>query len=84
MMLTAISQVGPKSDDIIAALEKIKMDSPFGMIGFNDSRKSHHQVLSRLSVVQFQNGTRSVVFPPELAGNAKTWYPNAPWSDRKN
>lgn len=84
MMLTAVAEAGPNSEAISKALEKVKMDSPFGVIGFNDSRKSHHQVLSRLSVVQFQNGTRSVVFPPELAGNAKVWYPSAPWNDRKN
>jgi branched-chain amino acid transport system substrate-binding protein len=84
MMLTAIADVGPGSEAIIHRLEAVKLDSPFGPVGFHDSRNSHHQVLSQLNIIQYQDGNKLIVYPPELAGKAQVRYPAPAWNDRKN
>lgn len=84
MMLTAIADVGPAPEAIIHRLETVKMDSPFGPVSFHDSHNSHHQVLSQLNIIQYQDGKRLVIYPPDLAGETRPWYPEVPWTDRKN
>jgi branched-chain amino acid transport system substrate-binding protein len=83
MLLNAIADVGPDPEVLTRRLEREKTDSPFGMVSFGDSKNGRHQALRQYSLIQLQNGKKTVVFPPELA-SAKLQYPMAGWKDRKN
>jgi branched-chain amino acid transport system substrate-binding protein len=81
MMLNAIADVGPETEALTRRLEREKTDSPFGQVSFHDSKNGRHQALMQYSLVQLQNGKKTIVFPPELAG-AKIMYPMPDSKDR--
>ena len=83
MLLNAIADAGVEPEKLIQRLEREQIDSPFGKIGFSDSKNGRHQALSKLSIVQWQDGQKVIVFPPELAGSHQTRFPTPAWRDRK-
>ena len=60
---------------MIAALEKMKLNTPFGLLEFNESEEGGlHQAFTNLVMVQWQNLQPVVVYPKAVAGN-KLVYP---------
>jgi ABC-type branched-subunit amino acid transport system substrate-binding protein len=82
LVLDAIKSVGTEPDALIKSLAAAETDSPFGKLKFVASRNGVHQLLTKLSIVQYQNGKKVIVYPGELAGASKVQYPVPAWKDR--
>lgn len=82
MVLDAIKDAGTESEALIARLEAADTDSPFGKLKFANSHNGIHQLLTKLDIVQYQDGKKVIVYPPELAGKNKVQYPIPPWKER--
>ena len=63
-------------------LAAAETDSPFGKLKIVSSRNGLHQLLTKLSIVQYQDGKKVVVYPADLAGSNKVLYPVPAWKDR--
>lgn len=82
LILDAIKSAGTEPDALIKSLAAAETDSPFGKLKFVNSRNGVHQLLTKLSIVQYQNGKKAIVYPAELAGTSKVQYPVPAWKDR--
>jgi branched-chain amino acid transport system substrate-binding protein len=74
MVLNSIRDVGTDPAKLIARLEQETTDSPFGRVKFSQSKNGHHQVLTNMQIVQYQDGKKVIVYPKEQA-SAKVRYP---------
>ncbi len=64
-----------EKEALIAALEKMELNTPFGTVSFKPSEEGGlHQAFTNLVMVQWQKLQPVVVYPPNVAGN-KLVYP---------
>lgn len=60
------------SDDIRAALDDTKMETPFGIVGFKDYGPFKRQNVSATQVFQIKNGRFETIWPEHLATSTYT------------